>query len=39
MPGVDADGFVKAAEAAKDNCPVSKALKARDITLDAQLEG
>jgi osmotically inducible protein OsmC len=32
--GVDADGFVKAAEAAKVGCPVSKALAATDITLE-----
>ena len=39
MPGLDADGFVKAAEAAKANCPVSKALTGAEITLDAQFEG
>ena len=38
VPGLDNDGFVKAAEAAKENCPVSKALKAIEITLDAALE-
>ena len=36
--GVDNDAFVKAAEAAKVGCPVSKALAAVDeITLDAAL--
>ncbi|MCI0438485.1 MAG: OsmC family peroxiredoxin, partial [Chloroflexi bacterium] len=27
VPGLDAEGFKKAAEAAKDGCPVSQALK------------
>src|SRR5438105_4244518 len=27
VPGIDADGFAKAAEAAKDGCPISQALK------------
>jgi lipoyl-dependent peroxiredoxin len=36
--GLDADGFDKAAQAAKVGCPVSKALAAVDITLDAALE-
>lgn len=36
---IDADGFAKAAEAAKANCPVSKALTGTEITLDAHLEG
>ena len=35
--GLDADGFAKAAQAAKVGCPVSKALSAVDITLDAAL--
>ncbi len=39
VPGLDADGFRKHAEAAKKGCPVSKALKAVEITLDAALEG
>jgi osmotically inducible protein OsmC len=39
VPGIDADAFVKAAEAAKANCPVSKALTGPEITLDAQFEG
>jgi lipoyl-dependent peroxiredoxin len=39
VPGLDADGFREAAEAAKVGCPVSKALAAvPEITLDAQLE-
>ena len=36
--GLDAAGFEKAAQAAKVGCPVSKALAAVDITLDAALE-
>ncbi|HEY8104022.1 MAG TPA: OsmC family protein [Gaiellaceae bacterium] len=40
VPGLDADGFREAAEGAKQNCPVSKALAGvPEITLDAQLEG
>ena len=39
VPGLDADGFVKAAEVAKANCPLSKALTGPEITLDAQFEG
>jgi len=35
--GLDAAGFEKAAQAAKVGCPVSKALSAVDITLDAAL--
>ena len=37
VEGLDADGFVKAAEAAKAGCPVSKALTGVEITLDASL--
>ena len=33
VPGLDADGFRAAAENAKENCPVSQALKAVPITL------
>jgi lipoyl-dependent peroxiredoxin len=33
VPGLDADGFRAAAEAAKEGCPVSQALKAVPITL------
>ena len=36
--GLDEAGFAKAAQAAKEGCPVSKALAAVDITLDAALE-
>jgi osmotically inducible protein OsmC len=39
VPGVDADGFQQAAQGAKENCPLSKALAAvEEITLDAALE-
>jgi osmotically inducible protein OsmC len=39
VPGLDADGFREAAEGAKANCPVSKALAGvPDVSLDAQLE-
>jgi osmotically inducible protein OsmC len=38
VPGLDSDGFVAAAEAAKRNCPVSQALTGTTITLDATLE-
>jgi lipoyl-dependent peroxiredoxin len=37
VEGLDADGFTKAAQAAKDTCPVSKALTGVDITVDASL--
>ncbi len=38
VEGLDADGFREAAEAAKENCPVSQALKGNvDVTLDAAL--
>ncbi|HXH96535.1 MAG TPA: OsmC family peroxiredoxin [Gaiellaceae bacterium] len=40
VPGVDAAGFAEAAQAAKENCPVSKALAAvPEITLEARLSG
>jgi osmotically inducible protein OsmC len=40
VPGVDEDAFRQAAEAAKENCPVSQALASvPEITLDAQLAG
>ena len=40
VPGIDADGFAQAAETAKANCPVSKALAGvPEITLDARLAG
>ena len=39
VTGVDDAGFRSAAEAAKENCPVSKALASvPEITLDAQLD-
>jgi len=37
VDGIDNDAFVAAAEDAKRNCPVSKALAGVDITLDASL--
>ncbi len=38
VDGLDAAGFVAAAEKAKAGCPVSKALAGVDITMDAALE-
>ena len=38
VPGMDEDAFLAAAEDAKENCPVSKALASvPEITLDARL--
>jgi osmotically inducible protein OsmC len=38
VPSLDAEGFAAAAEDAKQNCPVSKALSGiPDVSLDAQL--
>ena len=38
VPGLDADAFRKAAEGAKENCPVSKALASvPEINLEAEL--
>ncbi|MYT92382.1 OsmC family peroxiredoxin [Streptomyces sp. SID8359] len=37
VPGLDEAGFVKAAEEAKANCPVSQALSGTSITLSATL--
>ena len=37
VEGLDADGFLAAAESAKAGCPVSKALTGTHITLDAAL--
>jgi osmotically inducible protein OsmC len=37
VPGISAEQFVEAAEGAKANCPVSKALTGTTITLDARL--
>jgi osmotically inducible protein OsmC len=40
VPGIDESAFTEAAEQAKENCPVSKALTGvPEITLTAQLEG
>ena len=38
VPGMENDDFVKAAEVAKENCPVSQALTGVEISLDAALE-
>jgi osmotically inducible protein OsmC len=37
--GLDAEGFMKAAEDAKATCPVSRALTGVTIGLDAALDG
>ncbi|MEV6029918.1 OsmC family protein [Nonomuraea sp. NPDC052116] len=37
VPGISAEQFAEAAETAKANCPVSKALTGTMITLDAEL--
>ena len=37
VPGIDEAGFQEQAATAKANCPVSKALAAVEITLDASL--
>jgi lipoyl-dependent peroxiredoxin len=37
VDGLDAEGFATAAQAAKDGCPVSKALTGTTITLEASL--
>ena len=40
VPGLDQGGFEEAAQAAKENCPLSKALAAvPQVTLEATLEG
>lgn len=40
VPGMDSDAFKKAAEAAKDGCPISQALKGNvDLSVEATLEG
>jgi lipoyl-dependent peroxiredoxin len=40
VPGIDEGGFQKAAQAAKEGCPISKALAAvPEINLEATLEG
>jgi lipoyl-dependent peroxiredoxin len=39
VPGIDQDAFVKAAEAAKDGCPISQALKGNvELSVKATLE-
>jgi len=38
VPGIDEAAFQQAAEGAKTNCPVSKALAGVDVSLDATLE-
>jgi osmotically inducible protein OsmC len=39
VPGIEEDAFQQAAQAAKEGCPVSKALSAVEITLAASLAG
>jgi lipoyl-dependent peroxiredoxin len=39
VPGIDDDAFQQAAKAAKEGCPVSGALSAVEITLNATLAG
>jgi len=40
VPGVDAAGFRQAAEAAKDNCPISQALHGNvQLSVEVTLEG
>ena len=40
VPGMSAEDFVAAAEAAKDGCPISQALKGNvELSVDATLEG
>ncbi|HEX5535285.1 MAG TPA: OsmC family protein [Actinomycetales bacterium] len=39
VPGISEDEFKQAAENAKENCPVSQALKGTEITLDATFQG
>ncbi|AOS64603.1 OsmC family peroxiredoxin [Actinoalloteichus hymeniacidonis] len=38
VEGLDAEGFAKVANSAKESCPVSKALTGTKITLDAALD-
>jgi osmotically inducible protein OsmC len=39
VPGLDADGFREAAEAARDGCPISQALKGNvELSVEASLE-
>jgi osmotically inducible protein OsmC len=39
VPGIADDEFQRTAQAAKEGCPVSKALSGAEIILDASLEG
>lgn len=39
VPGIEEDKFMELANGAKANCPVSRVLKAAEITLDATLKG
>jgi osmotically inducible protein OsmC len=39
VPGMDEETFNSSAEAAKDNCPVSKLFKGAEISVDATLSG
>ena len=40
VPGMSADDFIAAADAAKDGCPISQALKGNvELSVDAALEG
>jgi osmotically inducible protein OsmC len=39
VPGIDASAFEQAAEGAKTNCPVSRALAGTEISLQAKLLG
>ena len=39
VPGISEEAFREQAEGAKKNCPVSKALRAVEISLDARLVG
>ena len=39
VPGISTDDFVAAAEAARDGCPISQALKGNvELSVDATLE-
>ncbi len=38
VPGIDAEGFIKAATAAGKNCPISRALSGVEIHVTANLE-
>jgi osmotically inducible protein OsmC len=38
VPGIDEATFMEYANAAKENCPVSKVLQAAEITLEAELK-